>query len=130
MTTETIVRAAIDAYDNGDAETVSMMLHDDIRYCIHADEALGPYQTDCRGKVAFWEAVGKIQVDWEIVSYRLADLIVSGDRAASQIDLEIKSRHSGVSRETELALFWKIKDDRICELHEYHDTAAVSRAKN
>ena len=129
MTTEEIVRRAVEAYDNGDAEAVARYLHTDIRYCIHADAEIGPYCADCRGPEAFWQAVGKIQADWVIDSYRLKDLIVAGDRAATQIDLETTSRHTGVSRKTELALFWTIKDEQVIELHEYHDTAAAAQAR-
>ncbi|WP_420332599.1 nuclear transport factor 2 family protein [Roseibium sp.] len=129
MTTEEVVRNAIECYNRGDAETVSSLLHDDIRYCIHADAETGPYQADCAGIGAFWQAIERIQADWQIDEYRLTDIIVSGDRAAAQIGVKMTSRYTGVSRETELALFFTVKDDRIVELHEYHDTAAAARAR-
>ncbi|WP_422038363.1 nuclear transport factor 2 family protein [Roseibium sp.] len=129
MTTEEVVRTAIECYNRGDAETVSSLLHDDIRYRIHADVETGPYCADCTGKNAFWNTIGQIQADWQIDEYRLTDIIVSGDRAATQISVKMTSRHTGVSRETELALFFTVKDDRVVELHEYHDTAAAARAR-
>ena len=129
MTTEEVVRKAIEAYHNGDADAVSGFIHADIRYCIHADTETGPYHADCLGLEAFWQAVGKIQADWVIDSYQLADLIVNGDRAATQIDLAITSRHTGTPRKSELALFWTIKNGQVVELHEYHDTAAAARSR-
>ncbi|WP_420414005.1 nuclear transport factor 2 family protein [Roseibium sp.] len=129
MTTEEIVRKAILSYNSGDADTISALLHDDVRYCIHANAETGPYCADCSGKNAFWETISRIQADWNIDEYRLTDIIVSGERAATQISLTITSRHTGVSRETELALFWTVKDGCIVELHEYHDTAAATLSK-
>ena len=129
MTTEEVIRKAVECYNRGDAETVSALLHDDIRYCIHADPETGPYQADCAGIGAFWKAIERIQADWQIDEYRLTDIIVSGERAAAQIGVKMTSRYTGVSRETELALFFTVKDGRIVELHEYHDTAAAARAR-
>ncbi len=128
-TTEEVVRKAIQSYKSGDAETVSSLLHDEIRYCIHANAETGPYCADCCGTNAFWETIGRIQADWSIDDYRLTDIIVSGERAATQIGVTITSRHTGATRETELALFWTVKDGCVVELHEYHDTAAAARAK-
>lgn len=129
MTTEEVVRKAIQSYKSGDAEAVSSLLHGDIRYCIHANPETGPYCADCCGKNAFWETIARIQADWSIDDYRLTDIIVSDDRAATQISVKITSRHTGASRETELALFWTVKDDCVVELHEYHDTAAAALAR-
>ncbi|WP_298985566.1 nuclear transport factor 2 family protein [uncultured Roseibium sp.] len=129
MTTEEVVRNAIQSYNRADVEAISALLHDDIHYRIHANAETAPYCADCGGKTAFWEAIGRIQSDWSIDDYRLTDIIVSGERAATQISLTITSRHTGVSRETELALFWTVKDGCIVELHEYHDTAAAALSK-
>lgn len=130
MTTEEVIRKAIQSYNSGDGDAVSSLLDDDIRYCIHADPETGPYRADCRGKSAFWEAVGRIQADWNIDEYRLTDLIASGERAATQISVTITSRHTGATRTTGLALFWTVKDGHIVELHEYHDTAAAARSRH
>ena len=128
MTTEEVVRKAIEAYHNGDADAVSGFIHADIRYCIHADTETGSYHADCLGLEAFWQAVGRIQADWVIDGFRLVDLILDGDRAATRIDTDITSRHTGTSRKTELALFWTIRDGQVVELHEYHDTATVAQS--
>lgn len=118
MSTEDVVLKAIECSNRGDADTVSALLHDDIKSCIHADAETGPYHTDCAGKGAFWKAIERIQADWKIEDYRLTDIIVSGDRAAAQIGVKMTSRRTGASRETDLALFFTVKDDRVVELHE------------
>ena len=129
MSTEDTIRQAIEAYDRGDAEAVATLLHEDICYTINSNPALGPYHADCHCKAEFFAAVGAIQADWDINSYKLDDLIVSGTRGAAQIRLQITSRHTARRLQTRLALFMTVEGGKLTEIHEYHDTANVSTAR-
>ena len=129
MSTEDTIRQAIDAYDRGDADTVAALLDEEICYTINSNPDLGPYHANCHRKSEFFEAVGAIQADWNIDSYKLADLIVSGNRGAAQIQVQITSRHSKRTLLTRLALFMTVDGGRITEIHEYHDTANASTAR-
>lgn len=123
MTTEDIIRAAVEAYDRGDSAAVAGFLAQDLHYTINANPEIGPYFADTRSTDQFFDAVASIRADWSIDSYKIADLIVSGDRGAAQIAVTITSRHTGRKVDSRLALFMKVRDGQLTEIHEYHDTA-------
>jgi len=129
MSTEDTIRQAIDAYDRGDADTVAALLHADVCYTINSNADLGPYHADCHSKAEFFNAVSAIQADWSIDSYKLGDLIVSGNRGAAQIQIQMTSHHSGRTTQTRLALFMTVEGGKLTEIHEYHDTANVGTAR-
>lgn len=129
MTTEAVVRQAIEAYDARNMERVADLVAEDVHYKISAAPDCGPYLADCHCKADFFEAVGKIRADWEIASYKIADMIVQGDRAAVQIAIEMTSRHTGVKRANGLALFATVREGQITEIIEYHDTKMVATAR-
>lgn len=129
MSTKDTIRQAIEAYDRGDADTVAALLHEDICYTINSDPALGPYHANCHSKAEFFEAVGAIQADWNVDSYKLGDLFVSGNRGAAQIQLQMTSRHSGRTLQSRLALFMTVEGGKLTEIHEYQETANTSTAR-
>ena len=129
MNTETTVRQAIEAYDRQDLDQVAAMLAEDLCYTINARAETGPYIADCHSKSEFFDAVGKILDDWEIGSYKIADLVVSGDRAAAQINILMISRHTGKSIESRLALFMQTRDGKLTRIDEYHDTIAAGSSR-
>ena len=130
MKTEDVIQAAVKAYDEGDGERVSTLIADAIHYQIHGAEGFGCYRCDTHDAPSFWDAVSKIQADWEIKSYRLVDLICEGERGAAQIAIEMTSRHTGKHVSSGLALFLTVRNGQIVELHEYHDTAAAGSSRD
>lgn len=128
MTTEETIRSAIDAYDRHDIDAVNALIHDDVTYMINAHD--GPYRANCASRDEFWEAVHEILSDWDIASYKMSNLIVSGDQGAAEIDIEMKSRHTGHHMPARLALFLRVKDGQLTEIREYHDTLAVSTSRS
>ena len=130
MTTESIVRQAVEAYDAADMERVAALVAENVHYHINAAPDCGPYVADCQCKADFFGAVGEILADWDIDSYKIADMIVSGDRAAVQIAIEMTSKHTGKQRTAALALFVTVKDGQLSEIIEYHDTKMVATARD
>ena len=129
MTTAETIRTAVEAYDRGDIETLSALLHDRICYTINADPEIGPYRANCHTKQEFFDAVGTIQADWNIDSYRIADLIVKGNRGAAQIRLQMTSQLTGRTKLSGLALFVTAEDGLMTEIHEYNGTALAGTAR-
>lgn len=129
MTTEETIRAAVEAYDRGNSDRVAELVSSDVCYTINSHPDLGPYRADCRTRAEFFDAVSKIQADWNIDSYKIDDLIVNGNRGAAQIALTITSKHTGRSMDTRLALFLTVKDGQLSAIHEYHDTANAATAR-
>jgi ketosteroid isomerase-like protein len=128
MNTEAIVTEMVAAYDARDLERVSAILADDLCYRINAGAQTGPYHADCQCKADFFTAIGQITADWDITSYQAGDMIVSGNRAAVQIDLTASSRHCAHHVTSRLALFLTVADGKVTEIIEYHDTALIGTA--
>ncbi len=129
MDTEATIRTIIEAYNAQDLDRVASLLAEDMTYRINAHPECGPYHANCDCKATFFEAVGEILADWQVRSYVLADLIVSGDRGAAQINVEMDSRHAQTSFKSQLALFMTVRDGLVSEIVEYHDTAAAGRSR-
>jgi len=127
METETVIRNAVDAYDQGKQDVLDALLSDDICYRIVSQPDTGPFVCDAAGKTAFYETVGAILSQWTITDYRIVDLIVSGGRAAAQITHCATHRVTGRKFDARIALFFRVEDGRITEIVEYHDTAALAR---
>ena len=125
MTTEETIRSVVEAYSRGDVDAVNGYLHDNVRYCILTNPDTSPFKADCAGRGGFWSAVQKIQDELVIDRYELEDIIVSGDRAATHITVGATNRVSGKSAHAGMAIFWTVKDGRITDIHEIHDTGMV-----
>ena len=126
MTNEELIRTMITAYGKGDLDTVLEHCSDDVGYCVQASQETGPYAIDCKGKEAFVDALQQYGNDWEIQSFELVDLIVSGDKGACRCDLRFKSRKTDKVMSSQNALFRTIKDRLVTHIHEFHDTATIS----
>ena len=130
MDTESTVRRVIEAYDRQDADAVGALLSDELRYRINARPETGRYCATTEGKADFFAAIQPILDDWEVASYKLGDLIVSGERAAAQVDLTLRSRHRADHVFVgNLALFLTVVEGKITEIVEYHDTASAKTAR-
>ncbi len=130
MDTEQTIRTIIAAYDAGQLDRVAELMSDQLCYKINARPESGPYVADCHDKDASLKAIGAIRDDWNIDSFKLADLIVAGNRGAAQIDVTASSRHMDHTVNSNLALFFSVENGLVTHLIEYHDTKAVSTARS
>jgi uncharacterized protein len=130
MDTEATIRSAIEAYDAGDMERVDQFIADDVRYWINAQPDLGPYRADCHNKQEFFDVVKIIRDDWDILHFRIVDLIVAGDRGAVQIDIRVKSRHNTLAFDAHTALFLTVRNGQLCKISEYPDNKVVGMARD
>ncbi len=127
MQTQDVIEQAVEAYAGGDAPALDALSAEDLRYRINGQPECGTFTCDVAGKAAFYGAVGEILARWEITGYRMVDLIVSGERAAAQVAHGATHKETGRQFDTRLALFFAVRDSRITEIVEYHDTAALAR---
>ncbi|WP_420557666.1 nuclear transport factor 2 family protein [Roseovarius sp.] len=127
MQTQEVIEKAVEAYAGGDTAALDALLDEDLRYRINGQPDCGKFTCDVTGKAAFYDAVGGILARWEITGYQIVDLIVSGERAAAQVAHGATHKETGRQFETRLALFLAVRDGRITEIVEYHDSAALAR---
>lgn len=126
MSTEDTVRNIVRAYNDRDLDAVLALCHDDVHYHQNTRAECAPYRRDCRGKEAMVEALGEIAEHWEFRHFEIADLVVSGDCAASQNRIGLIRKSTGEEVDTMSALFWTVRDGRVAEIVEYYDTGLLA----
>lgn len=65
---------------------------------------------------------------WEMIHYTTGEFIADSDWVAMRGSTAWRNRATGRVVETPKADFWKFRDGKIVEFHEYYDTAALFRA--
>lgn len=127
MTAETkaIVRAIYDAWREKDLAGVAGCLDDDFCFHIHIPPTVHPLGGPCHGKAAALERLRKITQDFEFLAYEIGDLIVTGERAATQPRIRYVHKPTGEELETTLAHFWTLRGGKAVRLDEYHDMGPV-----
>lgn len=126
MPTESIVRAVCDAYQSKNIDDLLGLCTDEICYRQYSASDRAPYRADCTGKPAFVAALSDIGRDWDLQSFRIADIVVSGNRAATQCEAQFKRTTTGADMRTRNALFWTVKDGLVTEITEFYDTAGIA----
>jgi ketosteroid isomerase-like protein len=129
MTTEETIRAAIGAWTAGDLDAALDLCAEDAGYRIVAVPDLGAFQADCHDRDEFRATLVALLSEFEMLRYDLVEVIASGERAATRVDLRMRHRQTGRMVDTQLAGFWTVRDGKITSLDEWHDTAQVAQAR-
>ena len=65
---------------------------------------------------------------WEMVYYPVDEYIAQGDRVVALGQVCFKNKQTGKMLNTPKADFHRLRDDKICELFEFYDTATALAA--
>lgn len=79
--------------------------------CVCRDDVLGFFQT--------------LAEDWEMISYKVNEMIGQGDRVVVLSDACFSNRHTGKLVATPKADVFRLRDGMIVEFCEFYDSAAV-----
>jgi ketosteroid isomerase-like protein len=124
-----LIRSLYDRYAVGDGpECVMDSLADDVVW-----RSVGPserlrFARPCHGRDgvrAFFEALAE---DWEMISYKVNELIGQGDRVVALADVCFCHRHTGKVVATPKADVFRLREGKIVEFCEFYDSAAVVEA--
>jgi ketosteroid isomerase-like protein len=127
------VRATITAlysdYQSRHLDKVLDGLPEDFCFEWASDPATARYSGICHGKSELVEQLNDIAANFEFNAYRPMHILVDGDRAAAELELELTSIGSGVTRRkfsARIAHFWEFTNGRPTKLVEYMDTALIA----
>jgi len=116
-------------YENRDLEKILAALPDDFVFEWPHDPSTNGYPDAgiCRSKgelVQHLEAIGR---NFQFNAYHATNILVDGDRAAAQLQLDLTSSRTGRRFPATIAHFWSFKDGIPVHLVEYMDSAVMAR---
>jgi ketosteroid isomerase-like protein len=114
-------------YASGNVARIMDALPDEFRFEWESDRDTPPsYTRTCHTKHELAERIREIVAQFEFHSYRPTNILVDGDQAAAQLQVEWTSRTTGQRFQARLAHFWSFENGVPVSLVEYMDTALVA----
>jgi ketosteroid isomerase-like protein len=114
-------------YESGDVAKIMDGLPDNFRFEWESDRDTPPsYARACNSKRELAERIGEIAQKFEFHSYRPVNILVDGDRAAAELEVEWTSKTTRQRFRARLAHFWSFEDGVPVSLVEYMDTALIA----
>ena len=115
------------AYESGDVAKIMDGLPDNFCFEWESDPDTPPsYTRACNTKHELAERMREIAEKFEFHSYRPMNILVDGDRAAAELQVELTSRTTGQRFRARVAHFWSFEDGIPVSLVEYMDTALIA----
>ena len=123
---QTVTQLYLD-YESGNVARILGALPDNFRFEWESDRDTPPaYARACHNKYELAERMEEIAEMFEFHSYRPTNILVDGDRAAAELQIEFTSRTTGQRFRARVAHFWSFKDGIPVSLVEYMDTALMA----
>jgi len=114
-------------YESGNVANIMAALPDNFRFEWESDRDTPPaYTRACHTKHELAERMEEIAEKFEFHSYRPTSILVDGDRAAAELQVELTSRTTGQRFRARVAHFWSFEDGIPVSLVEYMDTALIA----
>ena len=114
-------------YESGDLAKIMDGLPDNFRFEWESDRDTPPsYTRACNTKRELAERMREIAEKFEFHSYRPMNILVDGDHAAAELQVELTSRTTGQRFRARVAHFWSFEDGVPVSLVEYMDTALIA----
>jgi len=113
-------------YESRDMEKVINGLPDNFCFEWASDPRTARYAGICRNKAELITRLQDIAANFEFHSYRPTTILVDGDRAAAQLDLDLTSMKTRERFPARIAHFWLFEDGVPVHLVEYMDTALIA----
>ena len=113
-------------YESRDLNRIMDRLPDNFRFEWASDSGTPRYARVCHTKNDLVERLQEIASHFEFHSYRPTKILVDGDYAAAELQLELTSVKTGQRFPARIAHFWSFKDGIPVHLVEYMDTALIA----
>jgi ketosteroid isomerase-like protein len=113
-------------YESRNLPNVLSGLPEDFCFEWASDPHTARYSGICHGKAELLAQLTDIGDNFEFNSYRAVNILVDGDRAAAQLELDLTSHLTGRRFSVKLAHFWEFTDGVPTHLVEYQDTALIA----
>jgi ketosteroid isomerase-like protein len=114
-------------YASGDLPKIMAVLPERFRFEWESDPDTPPsYARICNTKDELAERLKEIAEKFEFHSYHPKRILVDGDNAAAELQLELTSRITGQRFQARIAHFWSFENGDPVHLVEYMDTALIA----
>ena len=113
-------------YESRNLQNVLDALPEDFCFEWPFDPNTARYSGICHNKGELLEQLKILDGYFQFHSYRATNILVDGDRAAAQLEVDITSRATGRRFSATIAHFWSFKDGIPSRLVEYMDTALMA----
>jgi ketosteroid isomerase-like protein len=124
-----LIRALYERYTMGDGpECFLENLADDVVWRSVGPPDRLPFARSRRGRDEVREYFRALSEDWEMISYKLNELIGQRDRVVALADVCFCHRRTGKLVATLKADLFRLRDGRIVEFCEFFDSAAAVEA--
>ena len=114
-------------YESRNMDNILASLPDDFCFEWPFDPRTARYSGTCHTKAELLGQLNDIAKNFQFDAYRATDILVDGDRAAAQLQLDLTSVKTGRRFSTRIAHFWSFKDGIPVHLVEYTDTALIAQ---
>ena len=114
-------------YENRDMEKILAALPDDFVFEWPHDPSTARYAGLCRNKDELVQHLADIAANFQFNAYQATNILVDGNRAAAQLQLDLTSVATGRRFSATIAHFWSFEDGIPVQLVEYMDTALMAR---
>ena len=113
-------------YESRDLTKVLNGLPDTFCFEWASDPSTAPYAGICHTKHELVTRLAEIGENFEFHSYRATTILVDGDHAAAELELDLTSKATRQRFPSKIAHFWSFKDGIPVHLVEYMDTALIA----
>ena len=114
-------------YETRNLSNILASLPDDFRFKWPFDPSTARYSGICHSKAELLEQLNDIAKNFRFDAYRATNILVDGDRAAAQLQVDLTSEKTGRRFSTTIAHFWSFKNGIPVHLVEYTDTALIAK---
>jgi len=113
-------------YESRNLTNILASLPDDFCFEWPFDPSTARYSGICHSKAELLEQLNDIAKNFRFDAYRATNILVDGDRAAAQLQVDLTSEKTGRRFSTTIAHFWSFKNGIPVHLVEYTDTALIA----
>ncbi len=108
-----------------DLNAVLSCCSDDIVFAIHVPPEIMPFAGETRGKAALVPRLQMILDDFDFLEYRPIFINDEGDTFHSQVRYHFRHKKTQLDIAGTMRHVWRVEDDKIVRLEEFHDTPRV-----
>ena len=113
-------------YERMDFASILAALPDDFTFEFPFEPSTHKFTGICRSKDELIQHLSDVRTTFHFTAYHATNILVDGDRAAAQLDVDLTSSTNN-RFSTTIAHFWRFRDGIPVHLVEYMDTALVAR---
>jgi ketosteroid isomerase-like protein len=120
-----ILEAMYASWAAKDLDAVLSCCSDDIVFVIHVPPEVMPFAGETRGKAALVPRLRMILDNFDFLEYRPTFISDEGEEFHSQVHYHFRHKTTQHDIEGTMRHVWRVKDDKIVRLEEFHDTPRV-----